>query len=106
MFLKFAAFYGYVWKNLFKSDEFLAFSKKEWGEGLKSYSDETLAKVILHCRDYLEYPPTLPQMINYCRKEIKRNNYFKAETIEIAKPQVRESHMVSIKNKLGQQIKK
>lgn len=102
LFLKFAAFYGYIWRNQFKSDDFMAFSKKEWLEGLRPYSDEVLAKVILHCREYSEYPPTLPQMIGFCRKEIKRSNFFKAEEVELAQPEIRKKHMDCIKNKLGQ----
>ena len=101
LFLKFSAFYGYIWRNHFKNTDFLAFSKNQWLEGLKPYSDEVLAKAILHCRDHLEYPPTLPQLIGLCRKEIKRNEWFKAEEIDVAKPEVQKHHMGSIKKKLA-----
>jgi hypothetical protein len=101
LFLKFAAFYGYVWRNQFKSDDFLAFGKKEWLAGLKPFDDEILNKLTLHCRDHLEFPPTLPQLINLCRKESKRAIFFKAENIEVSLPEVRQRFIGEIKNVLA-----
>lgn len=101
MFLKFAAFYGYVWRNQFKSEDFLAFGKKEWLAGLKPFEDEILNKMTLHCRDHLEFPPTLPQLINLCRKEIKGAAFFKAENIEVSLPEVQQRYIGKIKKVLA-----
>lgn len=67
LFSRFAAFYGYIWRNQFKDEGFLKFAKKEWAEGLKDFSEQTLNQAMLHARDSWEMPPTLPQMIGYCR---------------------------------------
>ena len=78
MFSKFAAFYGHVWRSLFKHEWFLDFTKKEWVEGLNGFSDEVLDKAVIHCRDYCEMPPTLPQVIILCRQIKKRNEFYVA----------------------------
>ena len=78
MFSKFASFYGHVWRSLFKHEWFLDFTKKEWVEGLSSFSDEVINKAVIHCRDYCEMPPTLPQVIILCRQIKKRNEFYVA----------------------------
>lgn len=78
MFTRFAVFYGHVWRSQFKSDGFLAFAKQEWLEGLKSFNDDTLNQAILECRDFCEMPPTLPQVIRYCRDIKKRTTFYVA----------------------------
>lgn len=79
----------------------MAFGKKEWLAGLKPFEDEILNKMTLHCRDHLELPPTLPQLINLCRKEIKREIFFKAENIEVSRPEVQQRFIGEIKNALA-----
>ncbi|CAM3140999.1 Vir protein [Legionella anisa] len=75
LFTRFAVFYGHLWRSQFKSDGFLEFAKKEWSEGLGQFSDEILNQAILACRDHCDMPPSLPQMIGFCR-DIKRRNTF------------------------------
>ena len=76
MFSKFASFYGHVWRSLFKHEWFLDFTKKEWADGLSSFNDEVVNKAVIHCRDFCEMPPTLPQIIILCRQIKKRNEFF------------------------------
>ncbi|HAT4425644.1 Vir protein [Legionella pneumophila serogroup 1] len=78
MFTRFAVFYGHLWRSQFKSDGFLDFAKKEWLEGLSQFSDEILNQVIIDCREHCEMPPTLPQMIGFCRDIKKRNAFYVA----------------------------
>ncbi len=73
LFTRFAVFYGHLWRSQFKNDGFLEFAKKEWLEGLSKFSDEILNQVIIDCRDHCEMPPSLPQMIRFCRDMKKRN---------------------------------
>lgn len=80
MFTRFAAFYGHVWRSQFKDEGFFGFAKKEWQEGLMSFSDEVLNKAIVHCRETCEMPPTLPQVIILCRQIKKRNEFYVANT--------------------------
>ena len=79
MFAKFASFYGHVWRSLFKHEWSLEFTKKEWAEGLSAFSDEVVNKAVIHCRDYCEMPPTLPQVIILCRQIKKRNEFYVAK---------------------------
>lgn len=76
LFSRFAVFYGHLWRSQFKSEGFLEFAKKEWLEGLRPFNDEVLNQVILECRDHYEMPPTLPQMIMFCRDIKKRNSFY------------------------------
>lgn len=78
LFTRFAVFYGHLWRSQFKSDGFLEFAKKEWLEGLSQFSDDILNQVILECRDHCEMPPTLPQMIGFCRAIKKRSSFYVA----------------------------
>ena len=80
IFSRFAAFYGHMWRSQFKDLNFFGFAKKEWQEGLMSFSDEVLNKAIAHCRETYEMPPTLPQVIILCRQIKKRNEFFVPST--------------------------
>ena len=80
LFTRFAVFYGHLWRSQFKSDGFLEFAKKEWLEGLGQFNDGILDQAIIDCRDHCEMPPTLPQMIRFCRDIKKRNSFFVAPT--------------------------
>ena len=79
IFTKFAAFYGHVWRSQFKEEGFLVFAKKEWIEGLNQFSDEVVTKAVINCRDLCEMPPTLPQVIAFCRQIKKRDNFYIAK---------------------------
>lgn len=79
LFAKFAAFYGHIWRSQFKDEVFMKFAKKEWLEGLSEFADEILSEAILGCREQYEMPPTLPQMIYYCRQIKKRKEFRVAE---------------------------
>ena len=76
MFSRFAAFYGHVWRSQFINEGFLEFSKKEWREGLSLFSDEVLNTAAIHCRDFYEMPPSLPQVITLCRQIKKRTEFY------------------------------
>lgn len=69
LFSKFAAQYGHIWRSQFKDEEFfLPFAKKEWQEALVDFSDVVLDQAIIECRIFYELPPTLPQVLQICKK--------------------------------------
>jgi hypothetical protein len=78
LFTRFAVFYGHLWRSQFKNDGFLEFAKNEWREGLSKFSDETLNKAIIECRDFCEMPPSLPRLISICRDIKKRYDVYVA----------------------------
>jgi len=81
LFSKFAAFYGHILRSQFKDEVFLNFAKKEWQEGLKAFTDAIVEEATKGCRDFYEMPPTLPQMIHYCR-EIKKRKEFRVKAAD------------------------
>lgn len=94
LFTRFAVFYGHLWRSQFKSDGFLEFAKKEWLDGLNKFSEEVLNQAILVCRDYCDMPPSLPQMIGFCRDIKKRNSFVVAhEKHQPASKSVVEKHI-------------
>jgi hypothetical protein len=98
LFLKFAVFYGHVWRSQFKNDDFLKFAKKEWLLALKQFSKQLIEKITYYCRDNSEFPPSLPKFIVLCRQEQKRNNFFKFEDdFEKGSLEVNKKFMASIK---------
>ncbi|MDP3704614.1 MAG: Vir protein [Legionellaceae bacterium] len=101
MFSRFAAFYGHVWRSQFKHEEFLAFAKKEWQEGLCRFSDDVLEQAIITCRDFCEMPPTLPQVITHCRQIKKRNAFYVAgNDYTPAKPEIIQQYLRQCKDML------
>lgn len=99
MFSRFAAFYGHVWRSQFKHEDFLEFAKKEWRDGLGQFSNEILNKAIINCRDYCEMPPTLPQVISYCRQAKKHDEFYVAcNDSTSAKPEVVIHHLQQCKD--------
>ncbi|GAN31466.1 hypothetical protein lpymt_03086 [Legionella pneumophila] len=79
LFSRFAVFYGHLWRSQFKSEGFLEFAKNQWLEGLELFSNEVLNEAILLCRDHSEMPPSLPQMIGFCRDIKKRRTFYVAQ---------------------------
>lgn len=78
LFSKFAAFYGHIWRSQFKDEVFLKFAKKEWQEALSEFTDSVVNEATLGCREQYEMPPTLPQLITFCR-QIKKRTAFRVK---------------------------
>ncbi|HAT2150923.1 TPA: Vir protein [Legionella pneumophila] len=94
LFSKFAAFYGHIWRSQFKSEGFLEYAKKEWQDGLNRFSENTINKAIIQCRDFYELPPSLPQMIACCREIKKRTQFYVVKKNHVpAKQEVVVTHL-------------
>ncbi|RAP34642.1 hypothetical protein B1207_15290 [Legionella quinlivanii] len=70
--MKFASFYGALWRSQLKEEGFIAFMKKEWLNSLKDFQPEIIDKAIECCLKQKEFPPTLPQFYDLCRSFQKR----------------------------------
>ena len=104
LFLRLAAIYGHVWKSLYKSDEFLTFTKNEWLDGLKEYEDSTIDKALLNCRNQWEYPPSLPQFIEGCKQFTSRNKgIYTPPKVQKGDPEIAAIYMKKIKSILNMQ---
>ena len=101
LFLKFAAFYGHVWRSQFKNESFLSFAKKEWVDGLKNYDERLIQKIVYYCREHNEFPPTLPAFINLCKQETKRNQFFKFKDYKKADRETSTRFISNIKKLIG-----
>lgn len=93
LFLRFAAIYGHVWKSLYKSDEFLIFSKKEWFHAVKEFDDLVLDKALATCRKTRKYPPTLPEFIESCNLFKTKNVIPEISPIKMASPETVIAHL-------------
>ena len=67
LFLRLAAIYGNTWRNVYKSNEFLQFTKGEWLDGLAGYEETVLYQAIGISRETLKFPPSLPEFIECCK---------------------------------------
>lgn len=79
LFLCFSAAYGHVWLRIYKSGDFLDYSKKAWLKELNKFDDKALQYAIGVCIQNHHLPPTLPQFIDCCREYSKRYDFFKKE---------------------------
>lgn len=75
LFIRMSAMYGHMWRSIYKSEAFTAFSKHQWMQGLKDFDNATLGKALIHCRQNESYPPSLPLFIEICRSTLKRQVY-------------------------------
>ena len=98
VFLRLAAVYGNPWRNMYKGNDFLQFTKLEWLEGLSGYDELTLYQAIGISRDTLKFPPTLPEFIECC-KHIKkeRSGCYKSEQVKPASPTIAEANLAKMK---------
>ena len=102
LFLRFAAIYGHVWKGLYKSDEFLAFTKNEWLDALKEFDDSSIDKALLNCRSQWEYPPSLPQFMEACKRiASKDKGFYTRSPVQKGDPEVATMYMKKIKTMLN-----
>ncbi len=99
LFLRLAAIYGHVWRSLYKSEEFLAFTKSEWSLALAKFDDSiVLDKALMNCLTNWEYPPTLPQYIECCKACSKQGQYEKYNlNSNPSSPEVAQMHLNKIK---------
>ncbi len=76
----------------------MEFAKKEWLEGLSQFEDDVLHRAILNCREQCEMPPTLPQVIAYCRQFKKQSSFYVADRKHVpAKRDIVLSHLQQCK---------
>ena len=94
LFLRFAAIYGHMWKSLYKSDEFLAYTKQEWMSSLDKFDSSVIDKAFLHCKEKESYPPSLPLFVEIC-KSYARHQDSVSQTTEQPKcdPAVARMHL-------------
>ena len=98
LFLRLAAMYGHIWRSLYKSDAFLAFTKSEWLDGLIRFEDKVIEKTLMTCLNNWELPPTLPQFVESCRAHSKLGLDAKSSRIsKPSSPDVAYAHLSQIK---------
>lgn len=60
-----------MWKSLYKSEEFLSYTKREWQKGLEKFNQDVLEKAVVHCSEKEPYPPSLPLFIEICKSHLR-----------------------------------
>ncbi|KTD38598.1 hypothetical protein Lnau_0513 [Legionella nautarum] len=103
LFLKFAAYYGPVWRSQLKQDEFILFMKKEWHKALAHFSNRIVELAIEACGLSKSLPPTLPEFVDICKNIRARDGFIRA--VPSTKPKgisnVGKSHLAQIKKLLN-----
>ena len=104
LFARLSAIYGYLWRNQYTTDEFIALAKKEWGETLSTIDNNSIKLAIDECKRKIDMPPTLPCFYQLCRNFQTGNKIRKIETPELKKasPEIAEKHLKEIKNIVNQ----
>ena len=74
--------YGHVWRTLYKNESFLDTSKEEWQDGLQKFDNQSIKEAIMSCREQCNYPPTLPQFIDFCRASKNRHTSYQPMVAE------------------------
>ena len=97
LFLRLAAIYGHMWISIYKTEEFMQCSKREWREGLKSFDSATVGEALELCREHKSYPPSLAKFIEICKSTLKRETYFtKIEETSRSDPVIARMHLANI----------
>ena len=105
LFLRLAAMYGHIWRSLYKSDAFLAFTKSEWLDGLIRFEDNIIEKTVMTCLNHWELPPTLPQFVDACKAHSKIGQGGKCSRIsKPSSPDVAHAHLSQIKTILNMKL--
>ncbi|HHS8321924.1 TPA: Vir protein [Legionella anisa] len=100
LFLKFAAYYGSVWRSQFKQADFLEFAKWEWTKALREFEDKVIEQATIASLASKEFPPTLPQFIDLCRAAKKRLSFIppkrcnKPRNLELAYTQLKKMKQI------------
>ena len=84
-----------MWRSLYKSDEFLAYTKQEWMSDLDKFNSTVLDHALMHCKQQESYPPSLPLFVEICKTYVKRQDDFarKEEMQPTADPAVARAHL-------------
>lgn len=106
LFLKFAAAYGNTWRSIYKSNEFLIFTKNEWLDALNHYEESILYEALNQCREYYKFPPTLAEFMECCRNIQRKNSEFnRVKELPKCNPSVAEDNLRKIRLILNMPIK-
>lgn len=95
LFSRLGAIYGQLWWNNYRTEELLILAKKEWGETLDRFDNQTLKEVLVLYRERRNYPPSLPQFVECCKEAMARRipsslrkELSKPCTLEVAKQHI------------------
>lgn len=76
LFIRLRSIYGHRWTSLFTSAEQATAMKAEWSLALGGFTDQVIEKALeSSAREYVDFPPTLPQFMALCRMHEPRKVY-------------------------------
>ena len=102
VFLRLAAIYGNAWRNAYKNNEFLQFTKREWLDGLAGYEEQLLYRAVAVSRENNKFPPSLPEFIECCKYIRNRDSFcYKREAVKPATAKVAEANLAKLKEILN-----
>lgn len=66
LFMKFNAIWGHKWTSGLQDNESFLIALSEWKEGLRGIKSESMKLAISHCRNMLEWPPSIAEFRKLC----------------------------------------
>lgn len=102
LFLRFSAMYGHVWRSIYKTDDFLKYSKEAWLKGLSGFEDKNFEHALRVCLKTYPLPPTLPQFIECCKSYHAASDFVQAAKVDQKRDlNVAYAHLQQIKTMLN-----
>ena len=69
LFIKFSIIWGHKWTSAI-APEYLEIAISEWNEGLNEIPMAAIKEALAYCRINLEWPPSIAEFRNYCKKAL------------------------------------
>lgn len=66
LYTRFTAIYGNKFVKEYSTDEFIAEWCEQWAESLGGISNESIRDALAHCRNNVEWPPSISEFKKYC----------------------------------------
>jgi hypothetical protein len=97
--------YGHVWRSIYKTDEFLDYTKKAWIDGLMKFEDKSIEHALQLCLKKCPLPPTLPQFIECCKAHQNTDVFYqKQESVQKADLTMAEMHLNKMRTILNMKL--
>lgn len=70
LFLRFDRIWGEKWARYIPNEIAREMAAREWGEALVNIPRSDIANAIEHCRQYIAWPPSIAEFIEYCQPAV------------------------------------
>lgn len=101
IFLKFATFYGHIWRSQFKNESYSNFARNEWSQALSGFDKKLIDEAIEECLKNREMPPALAQFVECCKQLNRKTQFFQKEVYKPCDPKIAQAYLQKMKQILN-----